>query len=585
MALLPSLFVHAMRTLGDASDDQRLDAAQTWLSWARETPHRSARAITLASFADGELADDPGRPVRIAASIAGASRRVRRRRPSSDRDTTLRYGNAQRFVLRDRTRATITTLDVVDPALLAAIARVEKRGEVALFSGRFFALPADGDPHSARRPWVFHLEEVEPLHTRVDRLAATKEEIASTRAWLRKHRDVIAAMLAEIRAHRPRPPAGAQPLIDAAIECVVVQSLSCGVIGKTRGQIQIGVFGPPGLGKQSLHDAAEMLNDPCVRLLASGMTDASLVGRSIATADGYVLEPGLIDLADGGVLGLEDLQAMSASTARRSGDVFNAIATTGVLPAGKLGSREREYAIRLLVDGNPEAQLVMGGKGRPRGARLHEQFPFLGRLDGLFVLDRDDDEAWDAAARLLGLRSSRPEARAKSARKLAIVAAWLCDRFPEIDLAPVSNELRAAFTALRTYASEHAPSLRAAELQPARIQLTLQRLCAAHARSAQRAKATKADVRWALAMTEHRIAGMEKLLAGSVRETAVKPSFAAGRIDALIADHAGEVMSIEAMREALAKRGVSVSIKTLRRDAQAAGWSMRERGRYQLPPS
>jgi hypothetical protein len=373
------------------------------------------------------------------------------------------------------------------------------------------------------------------------------------------------------------------PLLGELLRFTSYQALSCGRIDHAPGRLHAIVAGPPGVGKKLLQLAAKMQNPIAmdaspVKVSAAGLVGASSQGKG----RGWTSKPGLLALAAGGVLLLQDAHGWSPSVARKLAPILQEVMEDGVVRDSVAGGITREATAALLIDANRLRHLSVagGGAAHPAGgeATILTIRPVLSRADLLCDIPDDAERAWAVGRSMVGRVGARetPD-RAKLVRELQLLVALLRDRHPDIDLEPVRTDMGSAYD--RIYEANRdviRDSPDAGDI-PTRLVITLARYVSAIARGHDRADARSEDVDEAVRYVDKKLAFLRMLPAARATRAQSAEDF--------VTDRAGEtVRPSDLVDDFEAQTGTRVHERTMRRIAQRLGGQPAGKGTYLLPP-
>jgi len=473
--------------------------------------------------------------------------------------------------------STMWSLDIIGEDLIDRVRN--SVGTTTEFLGIVVAVPSDLDLKRpdrvlgiARRDFLLHVVDVRGSHSAFDLLGASAQERVTARTK-------VDALLAEgvspfdylkSLAIKSTGIVGLDqlPLLDAALDLVLLQSVSGGSVGNAPGKLHMLLIGPPARGKKLLGLVARGLNPVCVELSSAKTSSAGLVGASIQTASGWVSQPGALPQASKGVAWVQDAHFWSQLTLAKVGPVLMEVIEDGCVRDTVAGGKKRTAETALVIDMNRQAQSLQGATGE---AALLKLVPLLSRIDVILEIPRDDALAWETACQLVANGSS-PEGSREWEREASLLVAALRDRTPEVDLEPIrkpmSDILRQVGTALMESGVADSGDF------AARLAVSFQRLAIASARIEGRKVATREDASRAVRLLQRKIAFL--------RTYRVRLSVCP--IDQWLQRFGGREVSPGDLADLYHEEfDRQVNQRTMRRYVQASGAKEVRRGVYRMP--
>jgi hypothetical protein len=377
------------------------------------------------------------------------------------------------------------------------------------------------------------------------------------------------------------------PELRLGIEFVVLQAFSLGRIRHAPGKLNGLVVGPPGQGKKLLALCAALIN-PCVsEASAAKISAAGLSGANYPTADGWRSQPGLVPLADRGVVILQDAHAIPRAEAARLAALLQELMEDGVLRDAKAGGVRREVEVGLLMDANRLSQVYGTTPKGPEAAML-SLVPVLDRMDFLCEIGFDRQRAWRITQKLYANQDVRlaPLHKAPWVRELQLLVALMRDEHAVVDLSRVSAEMAERHERLAARIAQEFPGAGEQLDTPQRTSISHSRYVAAAARAADSSDATSAEVDLVQPLLETKLrffarwSSTSRAAVAGTRE-AVAPALARAE---LYEGYRGKAVRLEDVARELSKLTDSpISTRSVRRDFIALGAVQARRGLWRLP--
>jgi len=474
--------------------------------------------------------------------------------------------------------ASLWSLDIIGADLIDRIR--DGIGTTTEFLAVVVAVPAEIDARRpdrtvgiARRDFLLHVLDVRVATSAFDLLGATADERLQAREVLD---ELLKSGVSPLAHLKTMAAAGVGivgldklPLLDAAVEFVVLQAVSNGVIGNAPAKLHMLLVGPPARGKKLPGIVARALNPICVELSSAKTSPAGLVGASTQTASGWISQPGALPQASGGVAWVQDAHFWGLASVKKIGPVLMEVIEDGCVRDSVAGGATRIARTGLLIDMNREAQSLQGATGAEAG--LLRLIPLLSRIDVIMEIPRDDTLAWDIACQILAEGHSGSASRSWE-RDAKLLVAALRDHVPTVALSEVRPTM--AETLRKLGALLQAERVRDSGDFAARLANSFERLVIASARVEGRSLATKDDLRRAMRFLAQKIDFLRK---HHVRLSACP-------IDQWLRRFSGTEVNATDLADAYnAEFATQVSQRTMRRHVQAAGAREIKKGLYEMP--
>lgn len=231
---------------------------------------------------------------------------------------------------------------------------------------------------------------------------------------------------------------------------VVLQALSAGQLDEEiNPRLSTYIFSEPGGSKRVLSRLSLLLSPAGAIVQPHNATHAGLTARVEQQArTGWVVHPGVIPRSNHGVCVLEDFHQFNRSLARTVRGTLLSILEDGKIAPQKAACASYETRAAIHINGNRLSSVFNVPLGKGPKARLEDlslTFDLFSRIDVLVELDCDDDprdSAIEMSKRPKKRRTPLSQAeRQRRTRALKLLVARLLDRFPEVDMSAVEEEV------------------------------------------------------------------------------------------------------------------------------------------------
>lgn len=344
------------------------------------------------------------------------------------------------------------------PELLERAEHAFEHGYPVLLYGRFVPIRKD-----QRTVLELCLTDIQPVKTYTTLLCPTPDELdrarqrwAGLRAACQRERGALLDhVLGEARVLLGLRGAPSPHYLKVQTG-IVLQALSGGVLHDGNGRLSVMVFGPPGRGRKTLALLAQLLSPVAMISHGGALTPASLSAQVLRLRDGNpCIDPGMLLRGDGGVVVIEDFQALRRHRDRIQQALCLA-AEEGQVPItagpGLYEGQGREplhSEVGIYLDLNLEAAMKGHVPGRTGQTLLDSQgfvTDLLSRMDELFCVEAGPDPERSARDSVWA-DAQRPPPRpveedlVQRRRDLQLLVAVVRDELPVVNLDRVADIL------------------------------------------------------------------------------------------------------------------------------------------------
>jgi len=415
-------------------------------------------------------------------------------------------------------------------------------------------------------------------------LHATHEEIARTRALVAELDGLgirpLDYIKAQLETHLAIVGLADNPTLELAMDAIIFQALATGRHGNASGKISLLHVGPPGSGKKLGNLMARVVNPRYQYAQSSTVTLPGITGATRPRAGGFEAAPGLLGLADMGVVVFEDFHDLRRSHRQGVHSLLAKVMEDGVFHISTAAQQTGRARTALLLDLNRRSDL---GK-RPRGLLDDIGLPanLLSRFD-LIVTFTTSAEQRTAVAR--GLAHAYAGERGGSAVELYDDAPWV--RELRLLVAFLRDRIDPDTTGIRDLLSQEIGDL----LEPrdslllghARIAISALKFVQAICRGWNRPVADPEVVAEAMALLDKRVAYLQALDDEEQRPVSWSAS---DRRRWLALKFAGDEVTLEELARAYRDQaGHTACERTFRRDLEKIGARKRGKGVFLVPSS
>lgn len=350
-----------------------------------------------------------------------------------------------------------------EPELLSRAEHAFEHGYPVLLSGRFVpAAPGAAAFAGAETGLELRLTGIEPVQRAATLLCPTEEELCAARAaWRLVHSapagpdgepPLLRHVLSEARVLLGLRPDG-PPRYRLLQTAVVLQALSGGGLLTGNPRLSVMTLAQPGRGKRLLGQLAQLLSPVAMMGHGPTLTPAGLSAQLLRQRDGgFCVEPGMLIRGDGGVVIVEEYQALRRHRDRIEQALCQAAEDGRVQPCAAPGETSLGEPLRaevgLYLDLNVDHLLHGVVAGRSSQTLLdHVSFAteLLARIDVVGWIDPTPAERGKRL--VLWADKDRPAASpveedlVKRRRDLQLLLCHGRDELPSIDLDPVVDLL------------------------------------------------------------------------------------------------------------------------------------------------
>ena len=469
----------------------------------------------------------------------------------------------------------VPTLQIVDCDHAETLLEASRSGTPILVEGVNIELPElspraqEWGLHGIRQSGYLLIDQVSTSYTHLDAIAATEDERAEAKAWLKRAHRTVRTSLTSILLQNLGIITGSY--LDDLLEQVVVQATGTGTIGSTPGTIHMLVIGPPGHGKKLLGETAAIINPTFVEVMPGRTSVPGLTG--MARQGG---SPGALTRASGGVTNIQDAHAYSENEMKSLAPVLQHVMEDGeVRIGGMTGGQTRTAQTGLLIDANRSTALQGSGPCPP----ILDQLPLKTRFDFISEIEMDIAASWEIGSKILATGTAGVAVSASWKRRLQVLVATLRDRNPIIDLDSVEDQLTGGYKQLADDFSEflHNHPLVASSLAR-RMAVSIKKVTSASARSQDRSTADASDAQFALDAARQKLT----FIRNHVVRLSTCPKAEGPEPTSWLRQKSGEFKPSELVEEYEAETGHTVSERTFRRHLQKLGAKQAGKGLYRL---
>lgn len=274
----------------------------------------------------------------------------------------------------------------------------------------------------------------------LDLLDATPDEIEAARIWTHSVDVPFLPRACDVLKEDLSIFTDDDPVQQEALEVVVLQGSSHGLINDESARINVAVLGRPGVGKGKLARAVEVCQPVCKTLEAQCITEDGLYGNSGSAGGHRVVRAGLLAQAHNGALKIEDVHQANDLKNQRIMVALGNVMERGVCNAANASRTSYTAHVAIYVDGNRRSD-VEGRKTKLKGLAqvIHDicvPKNVLTRFD--YILERELDvvrtlKTMEAIGKRAVVVGEQPElASVGSLRKLKVALALLREEIPAV---------------------------------------------------------------------------------------------------------------------------------------------------------
>lgn len=431
----------------------------------------------------------------------------------------------------------------------------------------------------------FHLISATRVNTTLQRVQATREEVERAKADIASHPDMFRYFQDELEKRLGIVAMDKHPQLALAIEAIIIQAVAVGNARSNPGRVHSLVIGSPGVGKNLLVQAANLLNPVYTEATASKCTVAGLQSAAKQGPDGYSAEPGLIPVADLGVFSIQDFHGVHDKPGILA--VLTMAMEAGRLADGTAAKTTLTARTAIHLDLNRQTDLDPSHAVSSTLDDISMKLHVLSRFDFIIEIPRDPERqraVMDALFDQNVLVGSDAIPLPKPKRDLLVLTAILRDQREYVMIKPeLNHEIREA-THRMIDGLDH-PILGDFLARQAH---SAWKLVCAHARLHSRDIATREDLDAVLPILEAKVTFIKNLIAQMT--TTTPPKSDAGIEDAdsrrawIQSTFAGQTVTAKDVEVALKHAGATkASPRTTYRDLQELGekgangkWTIRE---------
>ena len=335
--------------------------------------------------------------------------------------------------LRDDQNTEVDTLAVINESLASKIRRLAQDRCPVEVLGRMLPVPKFLDGRRYRL--MFHIEDVRRVSNCLQLLDASRKEIARTES-LAASLDAQEITPLDYIFESVTSRLGIEELINNmphkfAIQFAILQSLSAGWAGHPTGRLHGLLVGPPAVGKELVHIVAQVCNPTFEEAYPSKVTVAGLCGAERMAKGGFRADPGLLSLADQGVLSIQDFHTVANDQRRGLYEAIAMLAQDGKIVDASAARTTHKATAALLLDLNRKSDLGLPNKDFLDDVGL--PIKLLSRLDLLMAFPSDPMHQAHVGTYLIyllakGQMAGSLDKDAAWVREVQLLVAYLRDR-------------------------------------------------------------------------------------------------------------------------------------------------------------
>jgi hypothetical protein len=518
-----------------------------------------------------------GMPIKLNGSLE----RIGRPKPYRNGDEAA---DVIRISVRDSDGSTLECLPILDKSLQQYL-RVANSQLTFTFTG---ALVIYRDDYHLL---VFNIREAKE---NLGRIEASQSEKGDAHTLIGKlltehgtiHQGIV-AQLAETIGIRELDKASK---LRDSLEFIVLQALSDGYEPQTNGTMRLHslIVGPPAVGKKLLVEAAKILNVSFQEGQPGKLTAAGLVGATRVTKAGWISQPGLLPLADGGVFAMQDFHDVPAK--RNLMGIFSKVMEDGEVIDSSSGMARHKACTSIHLDMNWKNEVYKNKDVDHTVEDLGIPIHILSRFDYIAEFERNLDlqkcisGAMNSSAQHAdpsGLDNEELEMR----RQLKVLVAHLKDAFAAISIPRnlAYGYLQEQWASMVSVWEQRLSRPEFLSDFLTRLSKSYKKMVFASARANSRSEATQDDIDIATKFLKIKMDFILKLLAGLPDESSLGVSRAVDNANArkafIVARFGGKRISVDELKLVLDEENFGASAPTIYRDLKEVGKPV-ERGLF-----
>lgn len=405
------------------------------------------------------------------------------------------------LILEDTVKDRIPTVAITDETLVRDIISNGRKFTYLDILGTVVTLPLD--PEGITKEFRILVHDFRPSDSIKQLAEVEKEDEEKIEKLLKKLREEDTPLLQHIKNELKREMHFVldNPLLETSVEAMILQAFSDSWYkgGNVPARIHTLAIGAPGSGKKLLTETAWALNVNTSEANPVKVTAAGLNGVARQTRDGWISEPGLVPEAHKSTFILQDFHSVGASQRTAALATFSMVMEEGECIDSTAAKKEHPAETAIHLDTNKITDLFPEKQVRGFTEDVNIPLNVLSRFDYIVNIPPDVEKQIEISLeRFRGgtIIGKKPQDQlfpwARDIRKLT---AYLRDKHLEIDIPEgVRAYAREKFEELREENIERLKDLPLLSDFMQRMQNSIHKFIAAHARMDNRGVAKKVDV-------------------------------------------------------------------------------------------
>jgi DNA replicative helicase MCM subunit Mcm2 (Cdc46/Mcm family) len=454
---------------------------------------------------------------------------------------------------------------------LAATVR-KHRGEIVRFYGTIVLVPVSV---FKSMPYIC-IDKIKSVKSILERLSPPKEVRERAEVLLKKHGSCIGDFIFEKAVKSENIVTTGSDLIAQAIWTTMVSAVSQPSIQDRNGRIHIGLFSPPGCGKDMIGKVVALINPIYYRADGMKLTTAGLLASSRfdRVTNKWISKRGYLARAHGGSFHITDVHMIKKAERDDIWGVASPQMENGLVIDSTSAMTTHTAAAAIVADWNLASQV-----DKSRSYTANEELPLPGNIISRFDVLHEFSAG---VAKDRGQISQMVEAHfgkskttaANEGLLLKTIVALLLDRLPEIDLSGVQDFM---VERIQKFFDANKDLLDTSDDFSAnynRMFKSAAKLTSAHARLHQRKEANKEDAVFALEMLQVKFDALRRIMPNVNTARLIKATSQERRARQawLLDNFGGQTVTLDKVMKKYAKTHKNkISQRTMRRDLKVVG--------------